>query len=259
MGIRQDERQIYNLQIRRLKDLNKRLAALYEDSRDKLLLELTKYRVSITKGGIVRKSKEERLVRFIREINQEITKLTGKTSRAIRGDFIKTFESTYYLEAYAVEKSINTQLNLGASYSLNLPELQTKQVLAAFDKRIGGLITTDRINRAKTTLQYLVQDAVAQNIIEGQSVSALNKNLKLIDNAMDAGFKNTQRIARTELLKAYSLGQDEMRVEAEKSGVDMVELIWTFVPLLHCSSGSPVGISAGEFSGDCEGRNMFFP
>ena len=220
MSIKFDERQIYNLQLKRLSDLNKRLAGLFTDSRDKALAELLKYRASVTRGGVLKVNKEARLVNLIKEINKEIGDLTGKSYKAIQGSFVKTYESTYYLQSYAFEKAVNTELKLGASYSLNMPALQKEAIQAAFDQRIGGLLLRDRTNRVRTTLQYLVQEAVGQNIIEGQSVNQLNKNLKLINESMNAGFKNTQRIARTELLKAYSLGQDESRVEAENSGVE---------------------------------------
>jgi len=226
MGIRFDERQIYNMQVSRLKDLNKRLAKLFENSRDKTLSELLKYRASITRGGIIRASKEERLIELIKNINREIADLTGKSYRAIQNDFIKAYESTYYSEAWAIEKSVNLELGLSASYSLNMPALNEKAIQAAFDKRIGGLLLKDRTNRTKTTLQYLVQEAVGQNIIEGQTIKQMDRNLKYINKAMNAGFKNTQRIARTEVLKAYSIGQEEATIEAERSGVQF-NYIWS--------------------------------
>lgn len=224
MGIKFDEKQIYNLQVSRIKDINKRLAELFKDSRDKALAELLKYRASVTSGGIIKRSKEERLVNLIREINKEIGDLTGKSYKVIETGYYNTFESTYYLKAWALEKSINTEL--GLNYFLKMPKLNEKVIQASFDKRIGGLLLKDRTNRIKNTLQYLVQDAIGQNVIEGQSVNKLNKNLKLINEAMNAGFKNTQRIARTELLKAYSLGNDESRIEAENSGVEF-EYLWS--------------------------------
>lgn len=226
MGIKADQRNIYNLQVSRVKDLNKRLTAIFEKTRDDIASQLVKYRTSVAKGGIVQPFKEERLVKLMGNLNKEIASLTGKTYNMIKRDYIKTYESTYYLETWAVEKSINTQLSLGASYSLNLPKLNTKTILAAFDKRVGGHILRDRTGRIRATTQYLLQEAVAQNLIEGQSVQALSKKLKMVNNVLESGLKNTERIARTELLKAYSLGQDEMRVEAEKSGVEF-NYIWS--------------------------------
>jgi hypothetical protein len=226
MGIRFDERKIYNLQLRRISDLNKRLYQLFVDSRDKALTDLLKYRSSVVRGGIIQPFKEKRFINLINEINKNIADLTGKSFRAVSAGFKNTLESTYYLEAYAVEKAVNTSLGLSASYSLRLPKLNEKFIQAAFDKRIGGMLLKDRVKRIRNAVQFNVQEAVAQNIIEGQTVKSLSKNLKLINKVYDAGFKSTQRIARTELLKAYSIGQDEMRVEAEKSGVEF-NYIWS--------------------------------
>jgi len=225
MGISFDEKQIYNLQIKNISELNKRLAKIFENSRDAALEKLLKYRSSVVRNGVVVTTKEQRLIMMINEINKEIADLTRKSYAAIQKNFIKTYESTYYLEAWAIEKSVNMDLGLSASYSINLPKLNEKAIQAAFDQRIGGLLLKDRTNRFRTRLQFAVQDAVAQNIIEGQTVKQLSKKLKLINEQMNAGLKHTQTIARTELLKAYSLGQDETRVEAEKSGVEF-NYIW---------------------------------
>lgn len=224
MAIKQDLNNIYNYQAARIEALNKRIYQLYVDSRDKILADLLKYRASVVSGGKVNTFKEQRYINLIKEINKEIGDLTGKSYNLIQSNYMKTYESTYYLNNWAIEKHLNTAL--GLSYNLRLPALNKKAIEASFNQRIGGLLLRDRSMRTRNVLQYLVQDAVGQNIVEGQSISALNKNLKLINEAMDAGFSNTQRIARTEALKAYSLGQEESRIEAEESGVEF-EYIWS--------------------------------
>jgi len=226
MGIKQDERNTYNLSIEQVEATNKRLQVLYRDSLEKAELELIKLRTKLLKGGVVSPFQEARLIRLIQALQKEVIDLRIKSTSIIRQGYINNFKNTYYLESYAWEKSLNTELSLGADYSLNIPALDKKLINASFDKRVGGHIFKDRTLRVQREMQYLIQDAVSQNIIEGQSVKQLAKNIDILNNVYGKGLSQTTRIARTELLKSYSIGQDTARIEAEASGVEF-EYMWS--------------------------------
>ena len=69
-------------------------------------------------------------------------------------------------------------------------------------------------------LQFRVRQAVSQNIIEGQTVKQLAKNLGLIDEVFEQGAAKAMTTARTELLTAYSFGQEESVRNAIQAGVE---------------------------------------
>jgi hypothetical protein len=220
MGIITDERKIFNLSLQNVEKTNKRLIAIYEDSLERAEAKLLKLQSKLIKDGVISPFKEERLLRLVSELQSEIAELRTLSTREIRKEYILSYRNTYYYENWAFEKHINTGLNLGADYFLNIPPLDRKTIIASFDQRVGGFLLKDRTLRIQREMQFLVQNAVSQNIIEGESVKSLAKNLDLLNEVYDRGLSNTTRVARTELLKAHSLGQDQARIEAEKSGVE---------------------------------------
>lgn len=220
MGIRKDERDIYNLAATQVDRTNEALLELYTDNLEKAQHDLLKLRASVTRSGVIRPFKEERLLTLIRNIQNNIIDLRVKSTSIIRSGFRANYVNTYYLENWAFEKSVNVEL--GANVLLNLPPLDNNAIIAGFDQRIGGHLLKDRTLRVQREMQFLVQSAVSQNIIQGQSVKELAKNLDLLGEVYDKGLGNTTRIARTELLRAYSLGQDQSRIEAENSGVEFI-------------------------------------
>lgn len=225
MAYRSDEISIFNQSLRQIQATNKRLEKAFQDSLDIVEAEIIKLRTSLVKEGRIRTFKEDRLLTLYSKLNQELIKLRGTSGRIIQSGYYTNYSNTYYTEAFALEKMINTELGLPSDFFLSIPELNTNIIKASFDQRIGGHVFKDRTLRIQQTMQYLIQDAVAQNIIAGESVKDLAKNLNLISEVFDKGLNNTTLIARTELLKAYSIGQDHARHEAENSGVEF-KYIW---------------------------------
>jgi len=226
MSLKSDETYIYNLAIANVEATNKRLYGLYKESLRKAEGDLIAFRLKLLRGGVVKSFTEERLMKLISELKKEIATLNIKSTAIIRSGYTQNYMTTYYMQGYAWEKSINNDLVFKNDYFLSLPALDKKVINASFDKRIGGHVFKDRSLRVQRAMQYSIQDAVAQNIIEGQSVKKLSKNLSQLNDVYDKGLKQTERIARTELLKAYSIGQDTARVEAEDAGVEF-EFIWS--------------------------------
>ena len=215
----QDHKKILNLAVKNVEQTNKRLELIFENVLKEIEAKVIKYRTSLLRGGKIKPFKEERLLRLQKEVSDELVELRKQSGAVIRSGYVDNYKNTYYLEAYAIEKSVN-KLGIG-SYFLNIPKLDMNTVRASFDARIGGHVFKDRTLRVQRAMQYLLQDAVAQNIIEGESVKTLAKNIDLINEVFENGLNQTTRIARTELLKAYSIGNEQAASEAEKSGVEL--------------------------------------
>ena len=218
MSIKQDEIRTYNLALKTVEDTNKRLYALYKESLRKAENEIISMQMKLLRDGKISPYKEARLVNLINKIKDEIKVLRTKSDRIVQSGYIENYERTYYYQSFSIEKAINIKSDI--SYFLNTPELNKDVIMASFNKRVAGTIFRDRTLRTQREMQYLIQDAVAQNVIEGQSVKSLAKNLDLINDVYEKGLGNTTTIARTELLKAYSIGNDTARIEAEKAGVE---------------------------------------
>ncbi|UCF13243.1 MAG: hypothetical protein JSW06_03020 [Thermoplasmatales archaeon] len=220
MGIATDERNIFNSALTQVETTNKRLLKIYEESQARVEQQLLKMRAQVLKSGVVQPFKEARLVNLLKAINEEIASLRTQSQNVIASGYIANYQNTYYLELYAYEKSINTELSLGADYLLNAPALNRQAVIASLNERIGGNAFKDRMLRHQREMQFLLRDAVSQNIIEGQTVKELAKNIDLIGEVYGRAINQSTRIARTELLTAYSIGQEQATLEAEESGVE---------------------------------------
>jgi hypothetical protein len=226
VGILTDEKLIYNRNIKNIEDVRKRLTVIFQESRDRAINDLLKLRMKVVQNGVVQPYKEKRLLDLVKSINSELADLEMKSRKVIFDGYKKTYSDTYYMESWAIEKSVNLELGLNANYLLRISTLNKNNIIAAFDKRIGGYVFKDRSLRVRNVMQYLIQDAVAQNLIEGQSVKNLAKNLNLLNDVFSGGLKQTERMARTELLKAYSIGQEAATDEAVNAGVEFT-YIWS--------------------------------
>ena len=220
MAIRRNEKRIYNLALSQVEETNKRLIALYEESQERIETELLKMQTKLIRGERISAFRQERLQGLYRAINEELAWLRQQTGRVITNGYVANYQNTYYLESFSIEQHVNTALKLDKDYILNFPELNRDAVIGSLNERIAGNTFGDRMLHDQRVLQFRVRQAVSQNIIEGQTVKQLAKNLGLIDEVFEQGAAKAMTTARTELLTAYSYGQEESVRNAIQAGVE---------------------------------------
>ena len=227
MTIRTDETAVFNNALSGLEQRNKNILRAYADSRERVLEKLAKYRQDIAAGIIRGDNVEARLADLYRQLDTEIARLQARVGTQIRNGYFELYGETYYTEAYNFEKSVNLDIpRLPYSYEFNYPVLNTNAVVAAFDERIAGNTFIDRMTAQRQRMRFAIRQAVAENIAEGLTVVDLRKRIELIDDVYAASSARAMTTARTELLSAYSLGQEEATREAEAAGCEF-KFVWS--------------------------------
>jgi len=226
MTIRKDETELFNSTLGMVEKRNKAIVDAYGASQERILEKIAKYKLDIEAGIIRGDFVEARLVELYKQIDDEVARLITSVSGQIRNGYSDVYVNTYYTEAYNFEKAVNNLPGLTAGYELNYPLLPTEAVTAAFDERIAGNMFVDRMTDMRQDLRFKVRQAVAENIAEGLPVTELRKRIALIDDVYASSRARAMSAARTELLSAYSIGQESATAEAITAGVEF-DYIWS--------------------------------
>lgn len=215
------QRWIFNNSLKTLTKNKRLLAKIYRESQERIVQKLAGYRLA-SEVGTALAPKEIRLQELYNQVDDEIRKLGVKTSGYIRQGFKGSYEETYYQTAFTVEREINIGkgfIDHATGYNLNYPLLPTEAAEGALTQDIAGHTFKDRMLRDRQKLQWLVRQEVAGAITEGISAKDLAKRLESLDNAYLTGEAKSMATARTEMLRAYSLGQERATDEAIQAGV----------------------------------------
>ena len=226
MSFQSDETKIWNASLKQVDITNKQLVALYQQSQKEVEKTLMDFAISQLKGGVIDIEEQTRLQLLLREINKEIATLQIAVKGTITRGYANNFLRTYYFESFAIEKAINTQLNLESDFFLNAPIVNKDAVIASQAELIGGNTFRDRILQDQRIMQFRLREAVGASIIQGESVKQLADRLALLDDVYAKSAGKALTTARTELLTAYSKGQELAIDEAETAGVQF-NFVWS--------------------------------
>lgn len=146
----------------------------------------------------------------------------------------ESYRSTYNLLAYAYDETVNTTQALktvGVTEYTNFTFLNSEAVKEAlFNPEVAGrTISPVQFNKVmlnqRESLQQAIRSVVANIIATGQGLDAASKDLEVLFSILGDGFDKTKNraktTARTEILRAYSLAQEEADRQAEESGVEL--------------------------------------
>ena len=224
-----DETNIYNQAIQRTNKVKKKLAKFYQEAYERIEGQLSTIQINKAEGIPISEFQEQRLQRLLYQIDQEIKRLRTKTESSIKTGIYQNFENTYYETGYILEREVNLggafkDLDFGVKF--NYPIFPREIIKTALiDERIGGLNFTDRMLREMRLLQYQIRQETAQAVISGIPVKEFQKKVAQIKDSMGQATARVQATARTEMLRAYSIGQQEAIDYAEDGGLEG-EKVW---------------------------------
>jgi SPP1 gp7 family putative phage head morphogenesis protein len=218
------DKELYEKVLRYIDNIEERIVELYRESHERILEKLAKFRQDAEAGMIPPAFERARLNEMLMQIEAEANALQTRLYSEVQTSFADIYGGTYYESAYNYERAVN-QLGMNESYTLNYPALNTQAVKASFDERVAGMTFLDRIERDAVVMRFRLQEAVSRTIIEGQTVEALKKRLALLDDVYAMNEAKATMTARTELLRAYSLGHEQASQAATEAGVEF-EYIW---------------------------------
>ena len=155
------------------------------------------------------------------QINAEIQKIIIARTRIITWGHAEIYKGAYYSQLYGVEQQVNLYNVPGIKdthWTVNAPLLRGRAVEAALQTKIGGVAFLERNALERTIMQQTTREAVTTAIAAGDSPRDLARDL---EDLLDISTARATRVARTELLRAYSFGQDEADKISESAGVAM--------------------------------------
>jgi len=242
MSYKSDETRAFNLSLKRVEETNKKILRAYQDSLQSIKAQIYTYRAEreaafgLKNAKSIQAANELRLNILYQQVDKEITKLSNQTASIIQSGYMKSYETEYYYHSYNVEKEANRALVAGKitapslqgvqGISLNFPLLNTDAVKASFNEDVAGMTFRNRIVSDRKDLQARVRRMVAKTVIEGQTVKELQNSIQALHSTLIGNSGNAQSTARTELLKAFSLAQEESTNESINAGVRM-EYKWS--------------------------------
>jgi len=218
-----NEREIYNLALKNVTKANRNIARIYLETFEKIEQQLAAQASKIFVGNVRLLDNAIRLEQLQFQIQQDLRAMNVKVARTISSNYIQNFENTYYRTGYNVETEVNLGKgfqNMANGYNLNYTILPREAIKASLDERIAGHTFKDRLVRDRDVLRFRTREKVAETLIEGLSPRELSRRLKEMDEAFAIGQARATTTARTELLRAYSIGQDDSANHAKSAGVE---------------------------------------
>ncbi len=230
-----DLKRIFNRSLREVERVDRLILKSYKESLKSIKKEIDAYRFDRDMAFGYKNPKniatanEVRLTLLYQQVSKEITQLSNKNARLIESGYVTNYKDTYYRTSYVTEKEINKLIIQGTikvssieggSISLSFPILNTNAVRESFNEVIAGETFKQRTIADRKALQSRIQKLVAKAVIEGQSAKDLQKAITKLDDSYLSNAGSAQSTARTELLKAHSLGDELSNFEAVKAGVE---------------------------------------
>lgn len=232
MAIEKDQRTAFNDALKEVEKSNKELLKLYQNALDEATKELAVFKLQIDQGKLSDTQvtmKQKRIEKLIQELNDQIDKLYFVQGDIITSGWTQNYVSTYYQIGFAIEKEINlvTLPEMGATYnySINYRKINPAYAKSQLNNIIGGFTFSDRQGINKAMMQAQLRDIINNAVIQGLTPKQVAKELGKLDDVYSQNLNKAIATARTELLRAYSVSQEESIAIAEDRGIEG-ENIW---------------------------------
>lgn len=200
------ETEIYNKALANVETTNKQLARVYLKVQKEISDKLKQFYNSADPSW----SKEyqaKRLADLFKEINKRLTLLTKIETQKIESAFLDQYKTTFETYSYNMGEYLGV-LPLSIS-----PE---SLIMASLNEKIGQYSFLKSMTEKQALLREQLQDAVGISISKGEGPVKLLARLK---ETFDTGISRYMSTARTEMLKAYSISQEESIKQAEEQGI----------------------------------------
>ena len=212
MALESAQARTFNKALMETEALNKRLITIYNKSLKNVQGKLSRYKSDITKGN---------LKKLEADLTRELEALTDQSRQLIRISSEDALRQTYYKNGYSYERWAN--IGRSDQYALGYQVLNQRAVSAAVTKEVGGLTFQQRTAKEKKRLNKKVQDVIAEAEAAGKGIQETAKALKGVDDIYKTAKNRAVMTARTERLRAYSIGDDEAREVALDAGVELTD------------------------------------
>ena len=195
-----------------LNQTNKKLRSAYNASLREIQDELAEaYRRYAVNGSLTyaEMAKYGRLEGLEKEINAEISRLSGTVNKTISSGTASMYETGFMRTAWSIENELLA--NVGFT------RLPKQAILEAIENPLAK----GSLKRLDFDTKIRVNQAVTQSLINGESYSKMAKRL---DDTAEFAYNNAYTIARTEGHRAVELGNLNSMQHAEEKGVKIKKM-----------------------------------
>jgi hypothetical protein len=220
---------------RSLKQLEKQMLFEYQQSARNIRNEMLKMAEKVGEFTQSELVKYNRLETLLKNINKEVVLLGGKITPMIARSMRQTYKDTVKAELEPFVKLSGKIPIETVKASLEFPLSGQK-----FGETMKGF-TRDNV---KT-----IDSVITQGILQGHSIAKIAKNLK---ESLNTSYKRAKTIARTETMRAFSLGQLKATEKIESAGIE-VEKIWLYS--FHVKHSRVMHENKDEKPAESKGKN----
>jgi len=212
MALESAQARAFNEALKKTEVLNRRLLGIYNKSLKNIRGKISRYKSEVTIRN---------LKRLESDILKEIAALTSQSRELIKLSSEEALRSAYYQNGYSYERWIN--IGRSDQYALGYQTLNKSAVSAAVTQEVGGKTFQKRSTAEKRRLRKQVRDVIATAEAAGKGIPETAKALKGIDSIYETAKNRAVMTARTERLRAYSIGDDKARDVAVDAGVEITD------------------------------------
>lgn len=201
------ETEIYEQALASVEACNKRIAKVYLLVQKEISDELKQFYLSVNPSWSAQ-YQAQRLSDIFETINMRLSAFTGFTTDRIESAFLGQYQDTFNNYAYNLCDYYSTP---GSFPLLPFSQVDESVIKAALNEKVGEYSFLDSMADKQATLQQQLREAVAISITKGEGIVDLVNRLQ---EAFDSGISRYVATARTEMLKSYSLAQEEATRQA---------------------------------------------
>lgn len=198
----------------------KRLVKAYKQSLKDIRAEVSKIYAQYSTGGVIHWKdmirNDGQLLNRYETMFQNIMGTLKKNYKPVYNEMQKavgdTFKEGYYKRAYDIQAGVGKEL----SFTLSDPNVIKQAVM----NPISGLTLKGIAAKDSARIIENISTGITRGLVQGASINEIDKIVKV---ALGEAANNSQRIVRTEALRAFSLGQLESEKEAEELGIRFIK------------------------------------
>ena len=210
----QSEKAIYDAALKAVEKTNQSLIRVYLITQKEIEKELKQFYLSVDPSWS-KQYQAARLTEVFKTISIRLKALTGISTEKIEQAFLRVYQDTFNNYAY----------NFSSYYAdpkafpiLPFMVQSEKVIMAALNEKIGEYSFMKSMTEKQTILRDSLREQIAVAISKGESTAKLTARLKEV---FDSGIARYATTARTEMLKAFSIAQEESTKQALDMGIDM--------------------------------------
>jgi hypothetical protein len=218
MSWTEQEKAIYDLALKNVEANNKAIARVYLKTQKDILEKLKQFYVSVDPTWSAQ-YQAARLSAIFKEINQRLSLLSGLTIKQIEEAYLQQYRDVYYNYAYNLSglyTSLTQMPFSGKFVALPFSIMSESAIMAGLSQPIGQYNFREFAGYAQRKLRADLREQLAIALSKGEGPAKLAARLKEV---FGDGIARHIATARTEMLKAFSIAQNDSIKEAKEMGI----------------------------------------